>query len=211
MTMTKDFDLAAIMANGGHCVTRDGRKARIICTDHRSALGRKFIAVIDCGEYDVVAASDGSDFLTPPAPKRMVKVDYLVAVIDDNQVLHSRTWRDRGGRPSDAAHPMTDKDQAVAAAVLRQTQAAMESGANMRGIPMSQQWRDIASAPTEVLVIVAADCDGRRQVVPARCYRRWFGITGPYRWETADDGALIWPTHWMPLPDLPESQPAWTA
>jgi len=46
------FDLKRAMENGGRCQTRDGRPARIICTDRKSPNGPPIIALVDgdCGE-----------------------------------------------------------------------------------------------------------------------------------------------------------------
>ena len=52
----KQFNLEEIMKNGGRCQTRDGRAARIICTDLNSA--QPIVAVVNCfGEVD------GEEFL----------------------------------------------------------------------------------------------------------------------------------------------------
>ena len=87
----------------GH-VTRDGRKARIICTDLRDGQGRtRLVAVLECdaerhaGEVVQRYFPDGtlsdpnfggqtaSDLLNAPAPKRKIRVKYRFAVSECGQ------------------------------------------------------------------------------------------------------------------------------
>ena len=95
--MTKDFDLAAIMANGGHCVTRDGTKARIICMDAACTVGRvtqPIVALLNSDDPPYTYCADGrylpgeesgADLLTY-APKRMVKVDRWLSVWNERDI-----------------------------------------------------------------------------------------------------------------------------
>ena len=80
-----NFDLSKIMSNGGHCVTRDGRKARIVCTDAKGNWPIIALVLDSFGnELPLSAEINGrcsprsSDLQNPPEPKRRVKVDFCV-------------------------------------------------------------------------------------------------------------------------------------
>lgn len=65
-------------------------------------------------------------------------------------------------------------------------------------------WRDIASAPKDGAAIWVAEIysgHGTGRMEPVRTKRHYFG-----EWQNIYNGhSIIWsPTHWMPLPALPE-------
>lgn len=99
----------------GH-VTRDGRKARVICTDADCThLGepQPVVALVDQAVAPFTYTLDGwfhsdkiaspCDLLNAPPPKRKVKVDLWVNVYDGDKpgVHESRNVADRASRNSD--------------------------------------------------------------------------------------------------------------
>jgi hypothetical protein len=90
----------------GH-ITRDGRKARIICTDAESNF--PIVALVDgiaqhftpAGQYRV-GSLNHLDLLNAPAPKRKVRMDQWMNVYADGAYLYAtkaaaddNAWNDR--------------------------------------------------------------------------------------------------------------------
>lgn len=57
-------------------------------------------------------------------------------------------------------------------------------------------WRPIETAPNNTNVLIAEPDDGLWIIVVAN---RWGG-----KWDGANDGMSMWPSHWRPLPAPPE-------
>jgi hypothetical protein len=67
----------------------------------------------------------------------------------------------------------------------------------------SANWRPIKTAPLDREILIY----DRGQIVVARWY--WIGAATMGDWRgTYGDGDAVWtPTHWMPLPTPPKSEP----
>ncbi len=58
------------------------------------------------------------------------------------------------------------------------------------------EWKPIDTAPTDGTRVLVWDYDGEECVI---------AVWVDYAWRIVDDGAVIPPSHWMPLPPRPPS------
>ena len=72
---------------------------------------------------------------------------------------------------------------------------------------MSDKWQPIESAPKDELILIwPTYSDGRPRSAKWRAMKRGFMVENGGRWEHGYGAAIpMKPTHWMPLPQPPDT------